>query len=161
MAAVEIVPPTQLVADDAKLDLGGRVLALKAWEVAHTDNDLTVLDETSGTLFAGDLVVTQHIPVLDGRIRGWLAAMDMLASIPARRVVPGHGPVINDWPAALAAQRRYLARLTEDVRGLIARGVPIAAAVERAAQDEKDRWRLFEEYNARNATAAFAELEWE
>jgi hypothetical protein len=87
--------------------------------------------------------------------------MDMLAGIPARRVVPGHGPVIDDWPAALAAQRRYLMRLTEDVRGLIARGVPIAAAAERAAQDEKDRWRLFEEYNARNATAAFAELEWE
>ena len=32
---------------------------------------------------------------------------------------------------------------------------------QRAARDEKDRWRLFEEYNARNATAAFAELEWE
>jgi hypothetical protein len=37
----------------------------------------------------------------------------------------------------------------------------MATAAQRAAQDEKDRWRLFEEYNARNATAAFAELEWE
>jgi glyoxylase-like metal-dependent hydrolase (beta-lactamase superfamily II) len=120
-----------------------------------------VLDEASGTLFAGDLVVTQHVPVLDGRILGWLAAMDALARIPARRVVPGHGPVIDDWPAALAAQRRYLERLTKDVRGLITRGVPLPAAAERAAQDEKDRWALFEEYNARNATAAFAELEWE
>jgi hypothetical protein len=26
---------------------------------------------------------------------------------------------------------------------------------------EKSQWTLFEEYNARNATAAFAELEWE
>jgi quinoprotein relay system zinc metallohydrolase 2 len=161
MAAVKIIAPTQMVEDEAKIDLGGRVLALKAWEAAHTDNDLTVLDEASGTLFAGDLVVAQHVPVLDGSIRGWLTAMDKLAQVPASQVVPGHGSVIGDWPGALADQRRYLEHLTRDVRSLIARGAPIATAAARAAQDEKDRWRLFEEYNARNATAAFAELEWE
>ena len=161
MAPTKIIPPAQVVADELKFDLGGRTLTLKAWEAAHTDNDLTVLDEATGTLFAGDLVVAQHVPVLDGRLLGWLAAMDELARVPAKRAVPGHGPVIDDWPAALAAQRRYLEHLTRDVRDLIARGVPIARAAERAAQDEKDRWRLFEEYNARNATAAFAELEWE
>jgi quinoprotein relay system zinc metallohydrolase 2 len=161
MAPVKIIPPAQVVADEVKLDLGGRFLTLKAWETAHTDNDLTVLDAATGTLFAGDLVVAQHVPVLDGRLLGWLAAMDQLARIPAKRVVPGHGPVIDDWPAALAVQRRYLEQLARDVRSLIARGVPMATAAQRAAQDEKDRWRLFEEYNARNATAAFAELEWE
>jgi quinoprotein relay system zinc metallohydrolase 2 len=161
MASAKIISPAQVVTDEMKVDLGGRVLTLKAWEAAHTDNDLTVLDEASGTLFAGDLVVTQHVPVLDGRLLGWLAAMDDLARIPTRRVVPGHGPVIDDLPAALTAQRRYLEHLTRDVRSLIARGVPMAATAQRAAQDEKDRWRLFEEYNARNATAAFAELEWE
>jgi glyoxylase-like metal-dependent hydrolase (beta-lactamase superfamily II) len=99
--------------------------------------------------------------VLDGSIRGWLAAMDELARIPARRVIPGHGAAINDWAGALQDQRRYLERLAGDVRGLIKGGVPLAAAAQRAGQAEKDRWRLFEEYNARNATAAFAELEWE
>jgi quinoprotein relay system zinc metallohydrolase 2 len=161
MAPAKIIAPAQVVADEVKLDLGGRFLTLKAWETAHTDNDLTVLDAATGTLFAGDLVVAQHVPVLDGRLLGWLAAMDQLARIPAKRVVPGHGPVIDDWPAALAVQRRYLEQLARDVRSLIARGVPMATAAQRAAQDEKDRWRLFEEYNARNATAAFAELEWE
>jgi quinoprotein relay system zinc metallohydrolase 2 len=161
MADVKIIPPTLVVADEMKLDLGGRTLTVKAWRTAHTDNDLTVWDEASGTLFAGDLVVTQHVPVLDGSILGWLAAMDELALIPAKRVVPGHGPVIDDWPAALQAQRRYLEHLTKDVRGLISRGMPLAAAAGSAGQAEKDRWRLFEEYNVRNATAAYAELEWE
>jgi quinoprotein relay system zinc metallohydrolase 2 len=161
MADVKIIPPTLLVSGEVKLDLGGRTLTLKAWRTAHTDNDLTVWDEASGTLFAGDLVVTQHVPVLDGSVLGWLAAMDELAQIPAKRVVPGHGPVIGDWPAALQAQRRYLEQLAKDVRGLIKRGVPISEAAGSAGQAEKDRWRLFEEYNARNATAAFAELEWE
>jgi quinoprotein relay system zinc metallohydrolase 2 len=161
MAEVKIIPPTLAVADQVTLDLGGRALAIRAWRTAHTDNDLTVWDETSGTLFAGDLVVTRHVPVLDGSILGWLAVMDDLALIPAKRVVPGHGPVIDDWPTALQAQRRYLQQLTQDIRGLIARGTPLAAAAATAGQVEKDRWALFEEYNARNATAAFAELEWE
>src|SRR5262249_24055013 len=130
MAAVKIIPPTQTVENEAKIDLGGRGLTLTAWDTAHTHNDLTVLDETSGALFAGDLVVAQHVPVRDGSIRGWLAAMAKLAQIPARRVVPGHGPVLDDWPAALGDQRRYLEHLTRDVRTLIARGAPIATAAE-------------------------------
>jgi glyoxylase-like metal-dependent hydrolase (beta-lactamase superfamily II) len=161
MADVKIIPPTQLVADEVKLDLGGRRLALKAWPTAHTDNDLTVLDEVTGTLFAGDLVVTKHVPVLDGSILGWLAVMDELAQIPARRVLPGHGPVVDDWQDALENHRRYLERLAMDVRGLIARGATLAVAARSAGLAEKDRWSLFEDYNARNATAAFAELEWE
>jgi quinoprotein relay system zinc metallohydrolase 2 len=166
MAETRIVPPTLTVSDQmtlspVTLDLGGRVLTVKAWRTAHTDNDLTIWDDASATLFAGDLVVTEHVPVLDGSILGWLAVMDDLARIPARRVVAGHGHVIDDWPAALQAQRRYLERLTADVRGLIARGTPLAAAAAVAGQSEKDRWALFEAYNIRNATAAFAELEWE
>jgi glyoxylase-like metal-dependent hydrolase (beta-lactamase superfamily II) len=90
-----------------------------------------------------------------------LAATDALAHMSATRVVPGHGPVIDDWPKALAAQRRYFERLLADVRGLIARGAPIDIAAQTAGQSEKGYWELFEDYNARNATAAFAELEWE
>jgi hypothetical protein len=39
--------------------------------------------------------------------------------------------------------------------------VPMQGAVPRIAQSERARWSLFDEYNARNATAAFSELEWE
>ena len=161
LADVRIIAPTKLVDDEIKLDLGNRVLVLKAWPAAHTDNDVTVLDAKTGTLFAGDLLVTQHIPVLDGSIRGWLSAIDDLAGIPAARVIPGHGPVVTDWLRALDDQRRYFQRLTKDVRDLISRGAPIGTAAANAGQSENGAWALFEEYNARNATAAFAELEWE
>ena len=105
---VRMVPPTLLVDGITTLDLGSRTLTLRAWPVAHTDSDLTVLDEQTGTLFAGDLVFLGHTPVLDGSLRGWLAVIDELAALPAQRVVPGHGAV-SEWPAALADQRRYLA----------------------------------------------------
>ena len=160
MADVRIVPPTLLVDNETTLDLGGRTLLLKAWPTAHSDSDLTVLDSASGTLFAGDLVFIGHVPIVDGSLRGWLGVLDRLAALPARQVVPGHGPV-TPWPAALADQRRYLQRLDADVRGLIARGVPLKAAAETAAAVERPRWQLFDDYNARNATAAYSEIEWE
>ena len=160
MEEVRIIPPTLLVEGGISIDLGKRILTLTAWPAAHTDHDLTVLDEQSKTLFAGDLVFLGHTPVLDGSIRGWLAAIDELSRLPAQRVIPGHGPV-SEWPAALADQRRYLQTLSSDVRALIARGAPITAAANSAAASERSRWQLFDDYNARNATAAFSEIEWE
>jgi quinoprotein relay system zinc metallohydrolase 2 len=160
ISEVRIIPPTLLVDRTRKLDLGRRSLTLRAWSTAHSDNDLTVLDEQTGTLFAGDLVFLTHIPVLDGSIRGWLKLIDELSAIPAQRVVPGHGSVSN-WPGALVDERRYLERLAADVRGLVAGGKPITVAAGTAAASERSRWELFDDYNARNATAAFSEIEWE
>src|SRR6185295_1684830 len=156
---VRIVPPTLLVSGTLHLDLGRRPLVLRAWPAAHSDCDLTVLDEKTGTLFAGDLVFLTHTPVLDGSIRGWLGVLGELGALPAQRVVPGHGPV-SGWPGALADERRYLETLAADVRGLVKSGEPIAAAGT-AAGSERSRWELFDDFNARNATAAFSEIEWE
>jgi quinoprotein relay system zinc metallohydrolase 2 len=157
---VRMVPPTLPVDGSLKVDLGSRTLTLKAWPAAHSDSDFTVFDQQTETLFAGDLVFLAHIPVVDGSIKGWLAILDELGSLTARRVVPGHGPV-SQWPAALADERQYLETLASDVRALIARGQPITVAADTAATSERSRWQLFDDYNARNATAAFSEIEWE
>jgi quinoprotein relay system zinc metallohydrolase 2 len=157
---VVIIPPTLVIDDTRELELGGRPLLLRAWSTAHSDSDLTVVDTQTGTLFAGDLLFLDHIPVLDGNLNGWLKIIHDLARVDARRVVPGHGPV-SDWPAALSDERRYLEKLGGDVRALVKAGKPITAAADTAAGSERARWDLFDDYNARNATAAFSEIEWE
>lgn len=159
-ADLEIVPPDLAVEDEMALDLGGRTLRLGAWPTAHTDNDLTVLDEATGTLFAGDLLFAEHLPAIDGSLLGWLRVHDELAEIEALRVVPGHGPASLPWPEALAPQRRYLEDLAAALRREIADGTGMAEAVE-ALAPPAEGWLRVDAFHRRNATAGFAELEWE
>jgi len=161
MADIRIVPPTKLVTDEEELDLGNRKLTLKAWKPAHTDNDLSVFDHKTDTFFTGDLCFIGHLPTMDGSLLGWIAQLDILNGIKAKSAVPGHGPIPSPWPQALEAERRYFDVLASDMRKAIADGVPMSDAVKSAAQRERANWMLFDEYNQRNATAAFAELEWE
>jgi len=162
IAKVRIIPPSLLVNDETTLDLGDRRLTLTAWSpAAHTDCDLTVLDRATGTLYAGDLVFLDHVPVVDGSIKGWLDVIPRLAGLPALRVVPGHGQSVAPWPQALTDERRYLSTIATDARRLILAGVPLATAVPQIGASERDLWRLFDDYNPRNATVAFTELEWE
>ncbi|KAA2237598.1 quinoprotein relay system zinc metallohydrolase 2 [Salinarimonas soli] len=160
-AGTEAVAPTILVADTLALDLGGRVLRLEAWPTAHTNTDITVLDEATGTWFLGDLLFVGHIPALDGRLKGWLATLQRLKARSAARIVPGHGPPSVPWPAAAEPMERYLTGLERDVRTMIREGRTLGEAAERAGEAEAGRWSLFEAFAARNATSAFQELEWE
>jgi quinoprotein relay system zinc metallohydrolase 2 len=150
-----------LVGDELTLDLGNRRITLKAWPTAHTDNDLTVYDEATGTIFMGDLLFNKHLPAIDGSIKGWLALFERFATIPAKRAVPGHGLASVEWPGALAAEQRYFETLASDLRRAIKDGKHIGDAAALSAQGERSNWDLFDDFHPRNATAAFEELEWE
>jgi quinoprotein relay system zinc metallohydrolase 2 len=161
VAVTEFVIPTVLVKDETKLDLGGRILHLKAWPTAHTDHDLTVFDEKTRTLFAGDLLFVKRIPSVDGSIIGWLSAIKEMKAMPAEHVIPGHGRIEGSWKDALAAQERYLNTLVEEIRAAIKRGDTIQQAVAKVGLGERDNWLLFDTNHKRNVTAVYAELEWE
>ncbi|MCU7930802.1 MAG: quinoprotein relay system zinc metallohydrolase 2 [Candidatus Thiodiazotropha sp. (ex Codakia rugifera)] len=144
-----------------RLELGDRILELQAYPTAHTNNDLSVYDRNSGTLWLSDLLFVERIPVVDGSLLGWLGVIDYLDQSEAKRVVPGHGPVVTEWKASLADQRRYLDALLSGIRGIVRQNGTIEQAIEQVGQEEKDNWLLFDEYHGRNVTASFVELEWE
>ena len=160
-AGTRIVYPNRMVEDKAEIDLGGRVLDLKAAPTAHTDNDLTVTDRMTKTVWLGDLLFVRHVPALDGSITGWLSAMDQLSKTDAEWVVPGHGPVAGSLPEALEPQRRYLQKLADEIRTHLQNGIALSEAAKTTGLSERDAWVLFEEFNARNVAAAYTELEWE
>ncbi|EBA05677.1 quinoprotein relay system zinc metallohydrolase 2 [Sagittula stellata] len=160
MLGTETPKVTRTVAEADRIDLGGRVLRLHAWPAAHTTVDLTVFDETTGTLLAGDLLFDLHTPALDGSLRGWQSVLAELEG-QGTQAVPGHGGPILLWPEGAAPLKRYLDTLARDTRAAIDAGDRLGEAVTHIAQSERDAWDLFDAYNARNATVAFTELEWE
>ena len=110
---IEIILPTLKVEDKTSLDLGGRTLILEPQRTAHTDNDLTITDPATNTLFLGDLLFSVHVPTLDGSIKGWLALIEELKTSDAARVVPGHGPQAMELPEAFDPEEQYLADIGE------------------------------------------------
>ncbi len=161
LEGTEIILPDVAVTGQRQLDLGDRVIELTAFDTAHTDNDLTVRDVTTRTLFTGDLLFVRHLPVLDGNLNGWLAAAGKLATVDAAQAIPGHGGLQRDWPKALQAQTAYLTRLRKDVRAAIREGRSMQQTVSSVPVENPAGWKLQEDYHRRNVTAGYAELEWE
>ena len=159
--AEAVETPGRLIDDKAEIDLGGRVLDLTAHPPAHTASDLSVIDRGSQVLIAGDLLFVERIPSLDGNLKGWIAVLDDLAKLPLAHAVPGHGPPLVDWPTAAKPLQRYLTGLRDETRHAIAKGVPLEKAVNTIGRGERGKWKLFDDYQGRNVTEAYRELEWE
>ena len=128
LEGVEIALP-QLVYDTvAELDLGGRVVQLRAHQPAHTRGDQTILVPDESILFCGDLAEAGFFPIVpyfpphdvdvDGD--GWIELLDQLAGSSPRVVVPGHGAI--GGVEVLADVAGFLRRTRERTHALLAAG---------------------------------------
>ena len=133
--------PTLLVRTRVELDLGGRTVMVQAWPPAHTDDDLTVFDVPTGTLWLSDLLFVGHTPVIDGTITGFLAVMERSAQIEAQHYVAGHGRA-SPWPQVLEAQQRYFTVILEETRAAIRSRKTIQQATDEVGLSEAENGRL-------------------
>jgi glyoxylase-like metal-dependent hydrolase (beta-lactamase superfamily II) len=101
LQGVEPVTPDMVYDDEYDLDLGGRVVQLRATGRAHSMGDQVVTVPDAGVLFTGDLVeagqfaIFPWFPPYDVDVSGlrWIAVMERLVAEAPRTVVPGHGAV--------------------------------------------------------------------
>lgn len=110
------IPETTLSAGERTF--GGHHLRLLALD-GHSAGDLAIFDETTGVLFGGDLLFHHRAPTTPhADLPRWLAALDSLQALPARVVVPGHGPTAEgatrDTP--FAQTRAWLRWLDQRLR---------------------------------------------
>ncbi len=99
MRGTEVSVPGEIQQAE-RLIVGGHRLRLLAFE-GHTGADLVLLDETTGVLFAGDMVFYQRAlttPQTPG-LAHWMGELQQLATLSFSLLVPGHGPLDTDHQA--------------------------------------------------------------
>ncbi|WP_416739723.1 quinoprotein relay system zinc metallohydrolase 1 [Pseudomonas sp. NFX71] len=121
MRGTEVVLPTETLTPGVRT-FGNHDLRLLSLG-GHTGADLAILDQTTGVLFAGDLVFYQRAlttPNSPG-LSVWLADIATLQGLPWTLIVPGHGPVATD-AKPFEQMRDYLGWLDQLMRDGAANG---------------------------------------
>lgn len=121
MRGTEVVLPSEVLEPGVRT-FGNHDLRLLAL-TGHTGADLAILDQSTGVLFAGDLVFYQRAlttPNSPG-LAAWLADITTLQGLPWTLVVPGHGPIATD-AQPFEQMRDYLTWLDQLLQGGAANG---------------------------------------
>lgn len=121
MRGTEVVLPSEVLEPGVRT-FGNHDLRLLAL-TGHTGADLAILDQSTGVLFAGDLVFYQRAlttPNSPG-LAAWLADITTLQGLPWTLVVPGHGPISTD-AQPFEQMRDYLTWLDQLLRDGAAHG---------------------------------------
>jgi glyoxylase-like metal-dependent hydrolase (beta-lactamase superfamily II) len=161
LSGTRLVIPERTVEESTTLEVAGRTLDLFYFGWASTPGDLTVLDRKTGVLFAGGLVAAGRVPELrDGNFAGWLLALEQLARIPARIIVPGHGPA-GGAAQTIKPTADYLRALDDKVRALYRSGVSLLDAVDAAALPAYSGWSMYPALHRQNVLHRYLQLELE
>lgn len=154
--AVEITAPDLTYDDRITLHVGGTEVRVIHPGVAHTTGDSVVWLPDRRIVFTGDLVFAEGTPFLAmGSLAGSLRAMELLRSLDAETVVPGHGPLTD--PSAYDATERYLRYVAELAGEGRAKGLTPLETARGADLGEFAAWRESERLVA-NLHRAYAEL---
>lgn len=105
---ISITAPTVTYNDRLTVHVGDiEVRLIHPGGVAHTLGDTIVYLPRQRVVFTGDLIFQGGTPFVPmGSLSGSLRALDVLRSLDATTVVPGHGPLTD--PSAYDATERYL-----------------------------------------------------
>ncbi len=155
-----VVPPTRLIDGETAFRLGGVTFRLVPAGPAHTPEDLMMLVEEEGVLFAGDLVFAGRIPFVgDADSRAWLEALDRLDRRSPRIVVGGHGPASFDAHRDLTLTRDYLRFLRREMAAAVEEMLSFDEAYARVDWSRFRGIPAFDAANRRNAYNTFLSME--
>ncbi|WP_431953886.1 MBL fold metallo-hydrolase [Nocardia lijiangensis] len=120
LEGVELATPDIVYDDSYDLDLGGRMVRMRATGRAHSKGDQVVTIPDAEVMFTGDLVeagqfaIFPWFPPHDTDVSGigWIQVMQRLAAEQPRVVVPGHGDI--GGPRLLTDVGDYLRLLRDE-----------------------------------------------
>ena len=155
-----IVAPDRLVDGETVFRLGGLTFRLLPAGHAHTTEDMMMLVEEEGVLFAGDLVFAGRVPFVgDADPSAWLAALDRLSAYRPRVVVTGHGRASTDALADLTLTRNYLRFLRAEMGKAVDELLDFDEAYQRTDWSRFSSLPAFEDANRRNAYNVYLRMQ--
>ncbi|WP_234413852.1 MBL fold metallo-hydrolase [Ideonella sp. A 288] len=158
MRGTEMLKPDREFDDSHAIDTIGRPVRVLYFGHSSGPGDIAVLDERTGSLFAGGLIDHQRVPdVQDSDHDGWLSALGAMRRLRPRVVVPGHGPVAS--AQVLDEVQHYLGQLKQRVLDLLQSGVALSAVPDAAEVPEAAGWDQYDTIHRRNASILFVRHE--
>jgi glyoxylase-like metal-dependent hydrolase (beta-lactamase superfamily II) len=136
--------PTEIIGAEKTLHLNGATVALKYYDPAHTDGDISIYFTEADVFHTGDTWWNGHYPFIDystgGNVNGMIKAAEAnLATVTDKTIViPGHGPV--GGKSEMMEYRDLLTSIRDRVAALKGQGKSldeIVAAKPTAAYDAK------------------------
>lgn len=155
------VPDVPVTSADT-LRPGGKIIVIAhPWRgAAHTAGDLIVWLPDGRVLFAGDLLLEDGVTmVVDGSSRGLLAALDALAGLDARIVVPGHGAIPAEPRTLIARTREYITGLRAAMRAAVERHRSLNRALDSLPPADEGHPVSLHSRERRNANRVYLEVE--
>lgn len=137
-----------------------RTIELLHFGRGHTDGDAVVWLPEEKILFAGDLYFNGSAGFMgDGYLRDWMTALDELRSLPAQKVVPGHGPVSG--PEGILRFENYLADFIRAVRVQVDSGKTLEQTLKDFSLPQYKNLARWQDFTPRNITRCYNELKGE
>jgi glyoxylase-like metal-dependent hydrolase (beta-lactamase superfamily II) len=159
-ARTELVGADRWITQDTVIELGGERFHLVHAGPAHTPEDLVVLAEKAGVLFAGDLVFRGRVPFVGQADSGhWITALQRLLTLAPKAVVPGHGPASFEPRADLELTRDYLQHLRRTMGEAAQAMEPFDEAYAKADWSRFEKLPLFRMANRMNAYNTYLLME--
>jgi glyoxylase-like metal-dependent hydrolase (beta-lactamase superfamily II) len=153
---IELRPPTDTFSGRLSLTVGGRTVELIEVGPAHTAGDVLAHVPEASTVFTGDILFMDGTPVVWSNLPNWIEACEVLRSLGADTLVPGHGPVCGVEGADRV--ERYLRHVREQAAPRFAAGMePMEAAFDADLGEFAD-WDRAERI-VLNMDAAYRELD--
>ena len=152
---------TKIVNVDKSLniDLGNRIIEIKAWPSGHTDNDLSIFDKKTRTLWTENIFI-KRTPSIRASVKGWKKNLEETSKMDVNLIIPGHGPV-KKKNEALRPMLSYFNRLIENTRKFHKNNLSLSKAIENFPSKNLENWLLYNIYHPSNVTKVYTELEWE
>lgn len=158
MAGTAMYKPDQQFDEPHAVEGIGRAVRVLYFGHSSGPGDIAVLDEASGTLFAGGLLDAARVPdIQDGQLGEWHKALAQLRALRVATVVPGHGTATAS--GLIDGVEGYLSALEAKMRGLVSAGTSLLEVPDAGELPAYERWDQYELIHRRNASIAFLRFE--